>query len=144
LSKQKGFINAILRRMTAEGREWARTQDPVRMNIPGWLLSAWIDDYGLSIAAQMAQASLTEAPLDITLKDQNESALWQGTLEASLLPTGSLRRAGGGMVADLPGLQEGHWWVQDAAAALPIKLLGNIAGKTLYDLCAAPGGKTMQ
>jgi len=55
-----------------------------------------------------------------------------------------LRRQGGGAIANLPGYHEAAWWVQDAAAALPVKLLGNIAGEAVLDLCAAPGGKTAQ
>ena len=65
-------------------------------------------------------------------------------LEGTVLPTGTIRRASGGQVSELPGYDEGAWWVQDAAAALPAKLFGDIAGKTVYDLCAAPGGKTAQ
>lgn len=144
LSKQAGFVNAILRRLAGKGREWVGKQDPVRMNFPAWILDAWIRDYGLGGAAQIALASLTEASLDITPKNPQETPIWQNTLGATLLPTGSLRRLGGGSVADMPGLAEGHWWVQDAAAALPVMLMGDVAGKTVVDLCAAPGGKTMQ
>ena len=49
-----------------------------------------------------------------------------------------------GSVTMLPGFTEGQWWVQDAAAALPARLFGDVAGKTIADLCAAPGGKTAQ
>ena len=69
---------------------------------------------------------------------------WAGRLDGELLPTGTIRRAAGGHVAELPGFAEGAWWVQDAAAALPVRLLGDMAGKRVADLCAAPGGKTMQ
>ena len=69
---------------------------------------------------------------------------WCETLEATRLPTGTLRRAGGGAVANLPGYAEGAWWVQDAGAALPVRLLGDVAGLHVLDLCAAPGGKTAQ
>lgn len=144
LSRQKGFVNAILRRMTGEGRAWAGKQDPVRMNFPGWILDAWIKDYGLQMAAQIAEASLAEAALDMTVKKQDEVKIWQNTLEATYLPTGSLRRMGGGFVADFPGLSDGHWWVQDAAAALPVTLMGDVRGRIIVDLCAAPGGKSMQ
>ena len=144
LSRQKGFVNAVLRRMAGEGLLWIAKQDPVRMNFPNWLLDAWIRDYGLQQAAHIAEASLNEAALDITVKKPDELKLWQGTLEATLLPTQSLRRMGGGFVADLPGLQDGHWWVQDTAAALPVTLMGDLRGKSVVDLCAAPGGKTLQ
>lgn len=144
LSRQKGFVNAILRRMTGEERAWIERQDPVRMNFPQWILDAWIKDYGLQTTAQIAQASLSEAALDITVKKQDEVKIWQNTLEATYLPTGSLRRLTGGFVGDMPGLSDGHWWVQDAAAALPVSLMGDVRGKMVVDLCAAPGGKTMQ
>ena len=144
LSRQKGFVNAVLRRMAGEGLLWIAKQDPVRMNFPNWLLDAWIRDYGLQQAAHIAEASLNEAALDITVKNPDELKLWQGTLEATLLPTNTLRRTGGGFVANLPGLHDGHWWVQDAAAALPVMLMGDVRGKSVVDLCAAPGGKSMQ
>ncbi|HPF78377.1 MAG TPA: 16S rRNA (cytosine(967)-C(5))-methyltransferase RsmB [Alphaproteobacteria bacterium] len=144
MSRQKGFINAVLRRMTSEGQEWVKKQDAVQMNMPSWLLRQWIDDYGLSGAAEIAQGSLAEAPTDISIKNQNEENYWAGELDASVLPTGSLRRSGGGNVTDLKGFDDGAWWVQDASAALPAKVLGDISGKTVIDLCAAPGGKTAQ
>lgn len=144
LARQKGLVNAILRRMTGEGREWVQKQDDVRMNFPSWLLESWVKDYTLTMAAHIAQASLTEAALDITVRVPLDVPHWRDALDATLLPTSSLRRSGGGTVADLPGLAEGQWWVQDAAAALPAMLLGDMAGKTVVDLCAAPGGKTMQ
>jgi 16S rRNA (cytosine967-C5)-methyltransferase len=70
--------------------------------------------------------------------------LWAERLEAEILPTGSLRREAGGDVAALPGFAEGEWWVQDAAAALPVRMLGDVSGLRVADLCAAPGGKTAQ
>ncbi|MCT4373659.1 RsmB/NOP family class I SAM-dependent RNA methyltransferase, partial [Yangia mangrovi] len=82
------------------------------------------------------------APLDITVA--SDAAGWAGKLGAELLPTGSLRLAEPGQVSALPGFDEGAWWVQDAAAAIPAKLLGDVAGLTVLDMCAAPGGKTMQ
>ncbi|MCB1530713.1 MAG: 16S rRNA (cytosine(967)-C(5))-methyltransferase RsmB [Rhodospirillales bacterium] len=142
--RQKGFINAVLRRMISEGREWVKKQDPVQTNVPEWILKDWIATYGLIEAAEIAQGSLTEAPLDITVKDKGEIKLWEGALGASALPTGSLRRSGGGNVTELAGFADGSWWVQDASAALPARLFGDRKDKTVVDLCAAPGGKTMQ
>lgn len=142
--RQKGFINAVLRRMISEGREWVKKQDPVQANIPEWILKDWIATYGLLKTAEIAQGSLAEAPLDITVKDKGETKLWEGALGASALPTGSLRRSSGGNVAELAGFTDGSWWVQDASAALPARLFGDVEGKAIVDLCAAPGGKTMQ
>lgn len=144
MGRQKGFINAVLRRMTSEGQEWRKKQDIVRMNVPQWLLKIWIADYGLTTAAEIAQASLSEAQTDISIKDQSEQNYWSGELEASAMPTGSLRRNAGGNITELNGFDDGAWWVQDASAALPATLFGDLNGKTVIDLCAAPGGKTAQ
>lgn len=144
MSRQKGFINAVLRRMTTEGQEWRKKQDAVRMNVPDWLLQHWIADYGLKEAAEIAQASLSEAGTDISVKSSSEALYWAGELEGALLPTGSIRREGGGNVTELSGFDNGQWWVQDASAALPVHILGDVSGKTVIDLCAAPGGKTAQ
>ncbi|MBI1258531.1 MAG: MFS transporter [Chloroflexi bacterium] len=144
MSRQKGFVNAVLRRIAEHHREWAEKQDAVRLNTPEWLMKLWIEDYGLRTAAEIAQANLSEAPLDITLKDPSKMSHWAQTLEAAILPTGSLRLAQGGMVSKLPGFDDGMWWVQDAAASLPAQLFGAVTGRTVVDMCAAPGGKTAQ
>lgn len=144
MTRQKGLVNAILRRMTTEGKEWLNNQDIVTVNMPQWLLQQWIEDYDLKTAAEIAQASLTEADTDITVKSSAEKVYWAGELSAIVLPTGSVRRKSGGKVTELAGFDEGQWWVQDASAALPAKLFGDLSGKTVVDLCAAPGGKTAQ
>jgi 16S rRNA (cytosine967-C5)-methyltransferase len=144
LERQKGFVNGLLRTITRVGKEWVSRQDEGRLNTPEWLLKTWIDDHGLRAAAQIAKANLSEAPLDITLKDPATKNYWAGQLKASELATGSLRRISGGAVHELPGFAEGAWWVQDAAAAIPARLFGDVQGKTVVDLCAAPGGKTIQ
>lgn len=144
LARQKGLVNAVLRRVLRDGRGWFLKQDEGRLNVPGWLMNIWIKDYGLRGAAEIAQASLAEAPLDITVKDRDRRAEWAQALDAVLLPSGSLRRATGGPVTALPGFGEGAWWVQDAAAALPAVLMGDVRGRRVVDMCAAPGGKTMQ
>jgi len=141
---KKGFVNAILRRMTAEGKGWLNEQDAAALNIPDWLYQQWMAGYGVMKAQEIALASLEEAALDITIKNPKEESLWAGALEADVLPSGSLRRPSGGYITDLPGFTDGAWWVQDASSALPAKLFGDIAGKTVLDLCAAPGGKTAQ
>jgi len=85
---------------------------------------------------------LSEPPLDISARANPED--WAQELEATVLPTGSLRRDSGGRIEDLPGFKSGAIWVQDAAAAIPAQLLGDISEQHVIDLCAAPGGKTMQ
>lgn len=144
LSRQKGLVNAVLRRIAREHSGWQALQDAPRMNTPDWLMKTLIDDYGLRVAAEIAQANMAEAPLDISIKNPGMRDHWATELQATILPTGTLRRAAGGMVRDLAGFDDGMWWVQDAAAAIPARLFGDIEGKTIVDLCAAPGGKTAQ
>jgi 16S rRNA (cytosine967-C5)-methyltransferase len=139
-----GMVNAVLRRMSREGKELAAAVDAPRLNTPRWLWQDWVATYGEDVTRAMAEAHLTEAPLDITLRPGEDVAAWAERLEAVVLPTGTLRRAAGGSIGALPGFDEGTWWVQDAAAALPARLLGDVAGQRVADLCAAPGGKTMQ
>ena len=138
----KGLVNAVLRRLSLEGPGLAAQQDAARLNTPDWLWQAWSDAYGETVARDIATAHLKEAPLDISVR--GDRPRWAAALEATTLPTGTLRRGSGGAIMALPGYQEGAWWVQDAAAAIPATLFGPIAGKRVIDLCAAPGGKTAQ
>jgi 16S rRNA (cytosine967-C5)-methyltransferase len=138
----KGLVNAVLRRLSQQGPELVAAQDAARLNTPDWLWRSWSEAYGESGARGIALAHLKEAPLDITVRGDLEH--WRAALEATVLPTGTLRRTGGGAIMNLPGYSEGAWWVQDAAAAIPATLLGKIAGQRVIDLCAAPGGKTAQ
>ncbi|HLN24104.1 MAG TPA: transcription antitermination factor NusB [Patescibacteria group bacterium] len=142
LTAHQKLINAVLRRISREGRALADAQDAPRLNTPPWMWQSWSAAYGAATARAIGEAHLHEAPLDISVK--GDPALWAGPLEAEILPGGTLRRAAGGQVSALPGYAEGAWWVQDAAAALPARLLGDITGKRVADLCAAPGGKTSQ
>lgn len=142
LDRYKGLINAVLRRVARDGPAAAAAQDAGRLNTPDWLWLAWRKAYGTARARAIVEANLTEAPLDITAKA--DPAAWADPLEARLMPTGTLRRAAGGAVGELPGFAEGAWWVQDMAAALPATLFPDLAGRTAYDLAAAPGGKTAQ
>ncbi len=141
---KKGFVNAILRRMTGEGRGWLTKQDEAALNIPAWLYEQWTNDYGAVRAKDIALASLTEAPLDFSVKNPDEREEWSHKLATRQLPTGTIRRPAGGNVADLDGFADGAWWVQDASSALPVRLMGDVKDKTVLDLCAAPGGKTAQ
>jgi 16S rRNA (cytosine967-C5)-methyltransferase len=138
------LANAILRRISEKGTALlAETADPAS-NIPAWMIDGWRAAYGEETAGRIAAASLTEAALDITLKDPAAADRWAGELASIILPTGTLRRASGGRIEDLPGYAAGEWWVQDAAASLPTRLIGAKSGDSVLDLCAAPGGKTAQ
>ncbi|HTQ35045.1 MAG TPA: transcription antitermination factor NusB [Stellaceae bacterium] len=138
----KGLVNAVLRRLCLEGEGRISSHDAAALNTPTWLWQSWTRYYGEEVTRAIATAHLREAPLDLTLRASASG--WCESLSAKPLPTGTLRRAGGGAVSTLPGYSEGAWWVQDAAAALPARLFGDVAGLQVIDLCAAPGGKTAQ
>jgi len=138
----KGLANAVLRRLAREGAGWAGEQDADRLNTPDWLWDDWVAGFGEDTTRSIAAAHLAEPPLDLTVRGDPDA--WARRLDAEALPTGSLRRPLAGDVAALPGYAEGAWWVQDAAAALPARLLGEVAGQRVADLCAAPGGKSAQ
>jgi 16S rRNA (cytosine967-C5)-methyltransferase len=137
-----GFANAVLRRVARAGKAMVLTQDPIRINTLDWLWESWREAYGEARASAIAAAHLAEPPLDLTVRQDVDR--WAERLDAKRLFDHSLRRAVGGPVDELPGYDEGAWWVQDAAAALPVRLLRDIAGRQVTDLCAAPGGKTAQ
>ncbi len=144
----KALVNAVLRRVAQEGPPIWGALDRPRLNTPDWLWRRWSAAYGEDGARAIAIAHENPAPLDLTPKDAAETAIWATRLKAAILGAGSLRMARGAPVEALPGYDEGAWWVQDAAAAIPARVLldlaGPAAGKQLADLCAAPGGKTMQ
>jgi 16S rRNA (cytosine967-C5)-methyltransferase len=135
-----GLVNAVLRRV-AQNRTAFAAADPLR-DTPDWLLKRWSAHYGADTARLIAQANGHEPALDLTVKD--DAASWAERLRGRVLPTGSVRTLAQGAIALLPGFREGAWWVQDAAAALPARLLGEVRGLAVADLCAAPGGKTAQ
>jgi len=146
--KLAGLVNAVLRRAMEQGPAALAAQDEARLNTPTWLWESWTRAYGEPQARAMALAHLSEPTLDLTVKEPAHLEEWAQKLEAQILPTGSLRRTALGRVQDMPGFAEGAWWVQDAAAALPAKILlhalGDAKDKVVIDLCAAPGGKTLQ
>ncbi|MFQ5775874.1 MAG: RsmB/NOP family class I SAM-dependent RNA methyltransferase [Kiloniellaceae bacterium] len=146
VSGHKGLVNAVLRRLAREGPALAAAHDAARLDTPAWLWDAWCAAYGEAGARAIAAAHLAEPPLDLTVKGgAGEVRAWAARLGAAALPTGSLRLPpGAGEVVRLPGYEDGAWWVQDAAAALPARLLGEVKGRRVIDLCAAPGGKTAQ
>jgi 16S rRNA (cytosine967-C5)-methyltransferase len=136
------LVNALLRRTVREGADVLAGCDAVKLNIPAWLFERWTKTYGEEDARRIAEASLAEAALDIAVKD--DAAAWAERLGGIVLATGAVRLEAGGRIEDLAGYAEGAWWVQDAAAALPARLLGDLKDRTVADLCAAPGGKTAE
>lgn len=151
LTAHKKLINAVLRRLSLEGEALRDSQDALRLNTPTWLWQSWRGHYGERAYRAIASQHLAEPPLDLTLKPGLDPVEWAARLSATPLPNGSLRRAAseGGMIASLPGFDDGQWWVQDIAASLPASILlgalgDPLAGRRIIDLCAAPGGKTAQ
>jgi 16S rRNA (cytosine967-C5)-methyltransferase len=145
----KGLVNAVLRRIANEGEVLLAQVPPGAASLPDWLWASWVWTYGEEQAAEIAGALLDEPPLDFSVKRPAEGAQWAEALHARMMPGGSLRRAAHDperpqRLDEAPGFAEGAWWVQDFAASLPVKLLGDVSGKRVLDLCAAPGGKTAQ
>jgi 16S rRNA (cytosine967-C5)-methyltransferase len=138
----RGLVNAVLRRVAREGKEGVARQDAARLSTPDWLWQSWQSAYGEAVARAVAEAHLAEPPLDVTVKADPEH--WAVRLGGERLYGDTVRRPAGGAIEDLPGYAEGAWWIQDAAAALPVRLLGDVRGRSALDLCAAPGGKTAQ
>jgi 16S rRNA (cytosine967-C5)-methyltransferase len=138
------FSNAVLRRLSERGAGLLAQQDGLRLNIPTWLWQRWSAAYGPDRARRIAEASLMEAALDLSLKPAEDVRAWADRLGGEVLATGSIRLVASGRIEDLPGYTQGAWWVQDAAAALVARLAGDVRGRAVADLCAAPGGKTAQ
>lgn len=133
----KPLINAVLRRVSREGEAVMAKLDAPRLSTPDWLWTRWVGQYGEETARAIAEAHLREAPVDIVTKSDE--------IPESDALFGNVRRLKAeGRIEDQPGFAEGGWWVQDAAATLPALLLGDVENKKVIDLCAAPGGKTMQ
>jgi 16S rRNA (cytosine967-C5)-methyltransferase len=137
-----GLVNAVSRRVAREGKARLAALDMAALDTPEWLLARWVSAYGTATAHAIAAANGHEPALDLGVKSDAE--IWAAKLGGRVLPTGSVRMIAHGAVTALPGFAEGAWWVQDAAAALPAKLIGNVRGLRVADLCAAPGGKTAQ
>ena len=129
-----GLVNAVLRKVAQAGTAVLGELDGPRLDTPAWLWASWGDD-----ARAVAIAHQHEAPLDLTLRPG--AAVPMG---GEALPTGSVRFPPGTRVSEIPGFDSGQCWVQDAAAALPARLLNVGPGEHVADLCAAPGGKTAQ
>ena len=137
----KGLINAVLRRVSREGAQLIASQD-VALNTPDWLWPRWIQTYGEGTAHAIASAHVAVPPLDLTFKRVGDP--YTDFIHPMPLAPGRLRLTDAGRIEALPGYAEGRWWVQDFAASLPAFLLGDVSGKCVIDLCAAPGGKTAQ
>lgn len=136
----KGLVNAVLRALTREPPDLA---DPERL-APPWLFARWTAAFGPDAARAIAGLIAEEPATDLSLKAAEQADALAAGLEGEVLPGGSVRTGRRGDVSTWPGFADGGWWVQDAAAAIPARLLKVQAGESALDLCAAPGGKTLQ
>lgn len=137
-----GLVNAVGRGIAANAEMLRGLGEDPSLDLPLWLMRRWTDIYGADTVRRCAALIRTEPPLDLT--PRGDGAALAERLGGRLLATGTVRLAAAGLVERLPGYDTGDWWVQDAAAALPARLLGDVAGLRVADLCAAPGGKTAQ
>ncbi len=136
------LVNAVLRRLGREKAEIEKAVADVPV-LPDWFYARLVSAYGNEVAQRISQAQLTPSSIDLTIKA--DPALWAEKLGGTLMPNGSVRLGEfEGQIPSLEGFAEGAWWVQDLAASMPVRLLGDISGKRVADLCAAPGGKTAQ
>jgi len=136
----KGLVNAVLRKITAlDASAWEQAPDTM---LPKWLRPKLAKAWSKPVVARIERAHAVPPPVDLSVK--SDAAGWAEKLDGALLSTGSVRLSARGQLSALPGFDSGDWWVQDAAAALPVQLLGDVSGKRVLDICAAPGGKTMQ
>jgi 16S rRNA (cytosine967-C5)-methyltransferase len=137
-----GLANAVLRRLSEQADALRAEADADGVGLPIWLDETLEVSWGREALAAMRRVMAHEPALDLTVRA--DAGRWASLMDAELLPTGSLRLRGRTPVHELPGYDSGAWWVQDASAAVPARLLGDVAGLRVADLCAAPGGKTMQ
>jgi 16S rRNA (cytosine967-C5)-methyltransferase len=136
----KGLVNAVLRALARQG---APPEAPEAL-APDWLLARWRAAWGDAAALRIASLIAWEPATDLSFREQAAAAPLAQALQAQPLPGGSWRAGLGGVLTGWPGFEAGAWWVQDAAAAIPVRLLQARAGQSALDLCAAPGGKTLQ
>jgi len=136
----KALVNAVLRGLERDGLPDA---DPVA-NLPGWLAARWTQAWGKDAVAAIARAAREEPATDLSLKPDQDAVALAAALEGEVLAGGSVRTRRRGDLSAWPGYAEGGWWVQDAAAAVSVRALAPQPGETVLDLCAAPGGKTLQ
>lgn len=135
-------VNAVLRRMGREKQEILQQIEGIP-SMPGWFLKRLEKAYGRDAAQAISDSQLQPAAIDLSVK--SDAQAWAEKLNGIVLPTGGIRLAAfDGGIPSLQGFEEGAWWVQDAAASIPAQLFGDLSGKRVADLCAAPGGKTAQ
>ena len=145
-SKMSGFINSVLRSLIKDEKNIFSEKKDFLLNTPKWLSDHMIRDYGIIEAQKIAEAHSVEPQLDLTFKHDSMVNSFLSQVNGIVLPSGTVRVKNQGLVSKLPGYDKGLWWVQDTAAALPVKVLSRLleSSASVLDVCAAPGGKTSQ
>jgi len=138
----KALVNGVLRSLGRRRDEILAAQDASRLATPLWLWRDWCESWGEEATRAFATVHMVEPALDLTVK--SDPAGWAEKFGGRVLPTGTVRFVPHGRIDEMEGFEAGEWWVQDAAASLPARLLGDVKGLRVADLCAAPGGKTAQ
>lgn len=133
------LVHGVLSRLLREGAAL-----PEAPTLPAPYAERWAKAYGVHTAGRIALTLAGEAPTDLSLRDPADTAAIAAALDGISLAPGHVRTARRGGIGDWPGFGDGAWWVQDLAASLPARLLGDVRGRAVIDLCAAPGGKTLQ
>ena len=136
-----GLVNGVMRNLLRRQPVWDKTPLP---GVPKWLRKRLVPAWGKGALAEMEAVFAAEPPLDLTLRNRDETETWAERLGAEIRPDGGLRLQEFRQVSNMPGFEEGAWWVQDAGASVAARVLDVQAGAEVLDLCAAPGGKTLQ
>ena len=140
----RSLVNAVLRNCIREGESHLGGLDSPICNVPAPLLKSWRQAYGIERTGKIAAAHCSEPPLDLQFRNRDEGKLWCKKFAGISLPAGAVRLRESRNIPELEGYAQGAWWVQDVAASLPVRLLGDVSGKRVIELCAAPGGKSAQ
>lgn len=139
----KGLMNAVLRKISKNKESLITELDQQKLlNTPDWLLARWQKIYGPEVTSAIVSQHVADPPIDLTVKADPEK--WAEKFKGQLLASGTVRCQPQGPLTEWEGYEQGDWWAQDVSAAIPATLFGNLSGLTVYDLCAAPGGKTAQ
>ena len=137
-----GLVNAVLRNLSRQREEFLALAESGEFDAPPWLAQRWRRTYGETATKKIVAMQMLEPPLDLSVK--SDPVDWARRLDGVVLPTGSVRLLSRASIPELEGYNEGEWWVQDAGAALPARLLRAKPDERILDMCAAPGGKTAQ
>jgi 16S rRNA (cytosine967-C5)-methyltransferase len=140
LSFYSGLINAVLRNFLRQKEKLIECYNDEKINTPSWLLNDWEKSFGIDKVKQITKANINQPSTFVSVKE--DIKYWEKELNGKINDTGSIELPPNVYIPNLPGFKEGAWWVQDAAAAIPVTLFDNLKGKYVADFCAAPGGKT--